>query len=192
MAKLGYAHDTAVIAPGDVFEILPAGTYPVMIVESVMKPTKAGNGQYLELKMQVIDGMYKGRYIWDRLNVQNTSAKAQEIAQAKFSAICVAVGVTYTDDSEAVHNKPMLAIVKVQPEGPDSNGINRQAQQEVAGYKALAGNGPQGSHVAPQVAPATVGHVQQQAPAARAAQQMAPQPQRAAPAQPAWRQAPKA
>ena len=193
MAKLGYAHDTASIPASDPFEILPAGNYPVMIVASEMKATKSGTGDYLELKMQVIDGQYKGRYVWDRLNVRNVSEKAQDIAQKKFSAICLAVGVTFTDDSEDVHGKPMIAVLKVQPEGPDHNGTHRQAQQEVSGYKPMSSEGGgaplQQGGTAPMPQRAVPAGVQQRLATTTSTTTPAARP---APAQPAWRSAPKA
>nr|MBA2479818.1 DUF669 domain-containing protein [Planctomycetota bacterium] len=45
---------------------VPAGKYIAAIVESTMKPTKSGNGQYLEIEYQILDGEHKGRKLWSR------------------------------------------------------------------------------------------------------------------------------
>jgi hypothetical protein len=61
-----------------------------MIVESAVKPTKAGTGKYLQLDWQILEGEYKNRSpLWDRLNIQNPNAVAQKIGQETLSAICL-------------------------------------------------------------------------------------------------------
>lgn len=110
-------------------EAIPPGDYPAIIVESEKKPTKAGTGSFIELKMQIIDGPYKGRHQWDRLNLWNPSEQAVAIAQATLSAICHAVGVMQPRDTSQLHNKPLLVSV----------GTRKDDKQElvntVKGYK---------------------------------------------------------
>ena len=38
------------------------------------QPTKNGGGSYLQLTFQVLDGPYKGRLLWARLNLTNSNA----------------------------------------------------------------------------------------------------------------------
>lgn len=92
---------------------VPAGQYRVHAVESGVKPTKDGKGRYLEIVFQVLDGEYKGRKIWDRLNIVNPNQKTQEIAQRTLSAICHAVGVLKLGNSSQLHHIPLLVRVKV-------------------------------------------------------------------------------
>jgi len=40
-----------------------------------MKPTKTGSGTYLELTFQVIEGQYKNRLLWSRLNLSNPTIR---------------------------------------------------------------------------------------------------------------------
>ena len=47
-----------------------------------MKPTKTGNGQYLQLAFEIIEGEYKNRKVWARLNLENANADAVRIARA--------------------------------------------------------------------------------------------------------------
>ena len=56
------------------FEPIPAGKYLAMITESEMKPTKSGSGSYLQLTFQILEGEYKGRFLWARLNLNNPNA----------------------------------------------------------------------------------------------------------------------
>lgn len=89
------------------------GTYLAQIVDSQMKPTKAGNGEYLALKVEVLEGEHKGRTVYDNLNLNNPSEKAMEIAYQTLSAIGHATGVMNITDSEQIHHKPMRVTFAV-------------------------------------------------------------------------------
>ena len=45
--------DANAVQPQESFEPIPAGWYECMIVESEMKQTKNGTGQYLQLRLDV-------------------------------------------------------------------------------------------------------------------------------------------
>ena len=74
------------------FTPLPAGNYLCSIVESEMKTTKAGNGEYLSLRLDVLSGDYQGRVLFHNLNLKNPSIKAEEIARQQLAQICHATG----------------------------------------------------------------------------------------------------
>lgn len=137
MAQLGF--DASAVEPSAPFEVLPPGKYQVQIVQSEMRPTRAGDGQFLWLEMDILAGPHAGRKLWDQLNLVNRSQQTVEIAQRRLSAICHAVGRLQVADSEELHFRPMLATVKVKPEGPDKQGVHRQAKNEIEGYEPLPG-----------------------------------------------------
>lgn len=117
--------NAANVEPND-FSPIPAGRYLAAIVASEMKDTKAKTGSYLELEFEILEGEYKGRKLWDRLNLANPNEKAVEIAQGTLSAICRAVNVMQPKDSAELHNLPLTVIVAVekrQDNGEDSNRI---------------------------------------------------------------------
>jgi hypothetical protein len=58
-------------APKSDYDPLPKGEYMAMVTESQMKITKAGTGEYLALTMQIIEGKYADRKIWENLNLHN-------------------------------------------------------------------------------------------------------------------------
>jgi len=141
MAQVSF--NAAEVSTESQFSPVPNGDYPVIITESEMKPTKTGAGQYLQLVLEVIEGPYKGRKVWERLNIVNSNQTAVEIAQRSLSQICHAVGHLQLQDSVELHNKPMMAkIVVRQQDGYDDT-------NEVKEYKAYSsGPGP-----APTAAP---------------------------------------
>ena len=115
--------------PDSEFEALPAGEYRAVLIESNKKPTKAANGHLLECKLQIIDGQFKNRTVFDRFNLWNASEKAREIAAQQFAKLCKAVNVPAPKDSSELHMKPVLIKLAVKEyEGRESN--------EVKGYKA--------------------------------------------------------
>lgn len=152
--------DATQVSPESQFAPVPNGDYPVVITESEVKPTKDGAGQYLQLTLEVIDGHYKGRKVWDRLNLWNKNSTAVEIAQRALSQICHAIGVLQVQDTVMLHNKPLVATLAVRAAGGGYDESN-----DVKGYKAYS-SGP--APVAPAVnAPAAQ-------PAAAPAQQAQP------------------
>ena len=128
------------VDPAVDFEAIPAGKYLAVITDSEMKATKSGNGSYLELAFEVIEGEYKGRNLWARLNLDNPNPLTVQIARAELSAICRAVGVMQPKDSIELHNLPLLVTVKCKKREDTGDIVN-----EVKGYarKEAASGTPQ-------------------------------------------------
>ena len=69
MARFDAAFDASGIEPTTAYELLPAGKYSAQIVESEMRVTRNGMGQFLWLMLDILDGPHKGRKIFDQLNL---------------------------------------------------------------------------------------------------------------------------
>jgi hypothetical protein len=122
------------VEPSESFDPIPAGEYLCVITASDEKPTKAGNGSYLELEFEVIDGPYKGRKLWDRLNLANPNELAVKIARATLSAICRAVGVMEPKDSCELHDLPLFVKVRVEKRADTDEPSN-----VIKGYRSRQG-----------------------------------------------------
>jgi hypothetical protein len=142
------AHD---VEPNDNFEAIPAGKYIAAIVASETKPTKTGNGSFLELTFQVLEGEYHGRKLWARLNLDNPNPQAVQIARGELSAICRAIGVMTPQDSLELHNLPMQITVKCKKRD-DTGDINN----EIKGY-APKNAAPSGAQTQQQATAASGG-----------------------------------
>lgn len=118
------------IQPQETYEPLPPGDYVAAITASEMKDTKAGNGKYLELTFQVLEGPAKNRNLWARLNLDNPNQTAVAIAEGELSAICRAVGIMTPKDSNDLHNLPLT--IKVTKKKRSDNG---ELTNEIKGYK---------------------------------------------------------
>jgi hypothetical protein len=103
MANLS-GFDASKVEPND-FGVIPAGDYEACIVNSEMKATKDGTGQYLNLEIQIVGGQYQNRKLFEKLNLVNKNDTAVTIAKGTLSAICRAVNVLTPNDSSELHNK---------------------------------------------------------------------------------------
>jgi Protein of unknown function (DUF669) len=125
--------DANTVEPSADFDPIPAAKYPAVIIDSEMKPTKAGTGSYLQLTFQIIDGVYKNRLLWARLNLDNPNDQARKIAQSELSAICRAVGVLAPSDSVDLHNLPLVIHVRCKKRtdtGELTNEVKGYSQKE--------------------------------------------------------------
>lgn len=122
--------DATQVDPQSPFEPLPDGRYVAAITASEFKATRNGNGQYLELTFEVLEGDHKGRKLWTRLNLKNASAEAVRIAEQELSAICHATGVMRPNDSMELHDIPLVLDVKVAKRNDTGELTN-----EVKGYE---------------------------------------------------------
>lgn len=98
-------------------EAIPGGYYLVCITDSAMKPTKDGAGQYLELKVGVMEGQYHDSVLFDRLNLGNANETARKIAFQALDEILIAQEpirhVKSVTDSSELHGNPMIAKVEL-------------------------------------------------------------------------------
>lgn len=113
MANLA-GFDASQVGDMQTFDALPEGQYVVIATASEMKPTKTGTGKYLQFTLEVLDGPYKNRKLFARLNLVNSNQMAVDIAQRELGAICKAVGIIKPNDSAELHNRPMLVSVGVE------------------------------------------------------------------------------
>ncbi len=133
------------------FSAIPEGQYVVIATASEMKPTKRGDGAYLQITFEVIDGPQKGRKLWARLNLKNPNQTAVDIAQRELGAICRAVNVIKPNDSGELHNKPLLVTVGVEIDDRNREGnIIKKYEPVIAG--GAVGFAPAAPVHAPQAA----------------------------------------
>jgi hypothetical protein len=99
MASFGHTFDASAVEPSNGYDVLPPGKYLGHIVTSEMRVTKDGAGQYLYLELDILEGQYAGRKLFDRLNLINANP----------------VGKLQVNNSEQLHLIPMTLDVRVRP-----------------------------------------------------------------------------
>jgi hypothetical protein len=114
MAIFAQTFDANAVEPSN-YDVFPAGKYLSQIVASEMRPTKDGRGQYLFLELDILEGPFAGRKLFDRLNLVNDNPDTVDIATRTLSSICRATGQMQVKDSEQLHLIPLIADVRVRP-----------------------------------------------------------------------------
>ena len=132
MAQFNF--DASTVTPQAATGPVPAGTYLAQITESDVQPLKSGKGTGLKLTFEIIDGQYKGRRIWENLNIQHENEDTQRISQSQLSALCHAVNVIKLQDTAALHLKPVSIKVAVR----EAQG-QYQASNNIKGYESAGG-----------------------------------------------------
>jgi hypothetical protein len=134
--------DLRQIPPQTALTPVPEGWYKVRIVKSNIKTTAKGDGGYLELQHEVLEGQYQNRIIYWNLNLFNPSAQASEIAYKQLSSIGHCLGVFSLQDQNMpdqvvpqLHNQPyyIWVVIGQGNQGPLNN---------VRGCKDINGNDP--------------------------------------------------
>ena len=130
--------DASKVEPNEPASAVPKGEYQVIIVESEQKQTSKGDGWLMSMVLQIVEGPFKGRKLYDRLNLGNKNEQAVTIARGTLSAICRAVNVMSPKNSEELHNRTLTAVV-------DVSEYQGKLRNEVKGYK------PKKTNVVPPV-----------------------------------------
>ena len=131
--------------PLDDFSPIPAGDYPAVITDSKIKPTKDGRGSYLEFTFEILEGEFKGRKLWARLNLNNPNETAVKIAKSELSSICRAVNVMRPKDSCELHDLPLSITVKLKKRSDTG-----EMQNEIKGYASKSEAAKQSAETAAQ------------------------------------------
>lgn len=112
--------DAGKVDPQRPLDVIPQDDYVAALTASEKKANAKRTGHYLKLTFTVLDGEYKGRKIFDQLNLWHPSAQTVAIAQSRLSAICRAVNKLQPRDSTDLHDIPL--IIAVGHEKRDDNG----------------------------------------------------------------------
>lgn len=118
------------------YEQIPEGTYRAWVIESELRETKAGNGSYLNLKLEIIDGPMKGRTIYTMIMREHPKQKVVDIGNSQLADLCRATGVLAPKRSEDLHEKP-LGIRVVQKLSSYSGEMESKISRFLAEDKAV-------------------------------------------------------
>jgi hypothetical protein len=122
------------------FTPLPAGWYLATIHSAEVRQTKAGNGQFIKLRYDIVGGEHGGRVVSGNLNTKNASEKAQEIGRQQLGELMRAIGLPTIQDTDQLVGGTLEIKLSVRddPQWGVSN--------EVKGFRAA-------NHSAPAAAP---------------------------------------
>lgn len=120
---------------------IPPADYVCQIRSAEIKHAKNTNDKYLNLCWEVLEGQYKGRWIWDNLNLwygqgrevddEEKADKTRKIAASQLKKIVVAAGLrTMPSDSAELCFIPMVCTVRINP-------VGRQPSNMMKNYAAI-------------------------------------------------------
>ena len=140
--------------------VIPKDDYLGQIVSSEMKETRDKTGEFLELEFDVLTPEFKGRKLWTRLNLNNQSAQAVEIANNELATICHAARKPVIQDSVELHLIPMILSVDVE-EGREAVPATASSpakkayppRNKIIGYSPATGGGVQPAGAAKPIPP---------------------------------------
>ena len=169
------------VKPADTFEPLPAGWYRAVVEEAELKPTSAGTGSYLSLKVKILGPTHVDRVVFGNLTYTNPNDKAVEIGQRMISSLCHAINQLQLTDTNQLLGKPFLVKLSIKPavyevEGKPESGTKYEANNDIKAFKADTG-----ASAGPAVSVAGPGAAAHPAAAAQAARAAAPAAAKAAP-----------
>lgn len=128
---------------------LPSGWYTAVVTKTELMPTKAGDGQYLEVTFQVDKNAHPdhgGRNLWERLNLYNKNEKTQAIARGQLRKLQECCGKPVIRNTEELHGCAVLAkVVMIPAQG------EYPAKNEIKDYKPI-GSAVPASPTAPAMA----------------------------------------
>jgi hypothetical protein len=144
MANLGRSYVEAEIPKGNNgdYTPIPDGWYDVTITEANVKATKAGNGEYLSYRCDVVGPTHQGRVVFGMITLRNPNPKAEEIGNQQMGELCRAIGAARLDDSDQLIGKRMA--IKVGTESSEQYGD----KNKIKAMKASNGNAPTSSAAA--------------------------------------------
>ena len=125
----------------DDYALVPAGKYPAMITEVELKDTNAGNGQYLNIRFDIIGAEQSGRVVFTNINIRNPNPKAEEIGAQELGQLCKAIGITgqLTDTEQLTNGTCEIKVtIKDDPQYGPSNQVKGFYSTLAAGCKASA------------------------------------------------------
>lgn len=113
---------------------MPVGDYTVTIIDSEIKQTRKGDGDYINFTFQVAQGEKANRLLWTIANINNPSSEATRIGRETVAKIAKAVGVASPQDTAQLHNIPLVVSVGIKEN--TYNGETKNVNY-IKGYKSL-------------------------------------------------------
>ena len=132
----GYSFDKPIeVTKPNTFEPLPFGSYTVAVSEAGIYERDYGNGiqRGVQLKFEVVEGEYRGRYIFEQLKFEGVSEACKRRSENRIVALAWAAGLPYIHNTSELVDKVVVLDVEIeQREGfSPRNAIRRYRKYEV-------------------------------------------------------------
>ena len=138
------------------FEPVPPGQYVVINRAASLETTTNGNGNYVKIDHEIVEGQYAGRHIFNNINFKNPNPTAVNIGKQRLKELTLALGIhALTDTDQLISDTPIVVDVTVEKtEGYDPQ--NRVKRYVVDLEKSPAKNAEATKAVAEKAKTSTV------------------------------------
>lgn len=82
------------------FEALPPNIYEATITQAELKDTKAGTGQYIKIRYDIVGPTHQGRVVFGNFNIKNPNPKAEEIGRQQLGEMMTAIGIAKVNNTD--------------------------------------------------------------------------------------------
>lgn len=144
MAYIGQEFVTANLPEARNPDPIPAGWYTMRIVEADIKDTKAGTGQYITIRFDVIGPTHEGRVVFGNINISNPSMDAERIGKEQIKGINQSLGIERLTDTDQL----IGGVLQVKVNINKSDGYD--PRNDVRGFKPAEGQYTHSTTSAPQ------------------------------------------
>ena len=137
MAKLNFkASELPVDEKDGDFAPLPAGWYSANIIESELKDTNSGTGQYIKIRYDITGPTHQGRVVFGMLNIKNDNEVAEKIGLQQLLRLMKVIGLEWPpEDTDQFVGNSLEIKLKIKPARGEYGESN-----DVCGYKVGAGS----------------------------------------------------
>ena len=123
------------------YELIPPGTYKVVVDSCEAKRTSAGTGTYVATGLEIVTDSQAGRKLWANFNIENPNEKATKIGRGQFKNFLVSVGkgdAKIQDPAQLVHLQGLTCLAEVEVkkdrDGQVRNNVKKFLGQEELSY----------------------------------------------------------
>ena len=120
------------------FDALPSGEYEVVITDAKMEANKSGAGSHISIKMEIIEGDFAQRLIWENFNIENSNPQAEKIGRASLSSCCLAMGIDNPRDTDELKDIPFRINLGLDRKDPTKNRIKSYIHAGAPAEKSAA------------------------------------------------------
>ncbi len=136
-----YGFDATGIDTSPRANLLQPGDYLFICQKATINNTKDNNGRYIDCEFLVVEGIGKGRKVWNKFNVENQNEQAVQIGKRELALFMASIGLQAFRSLSELTDKPFCGTVgfaKGASEGTEINVIKKfkkQSEYVAAGPK---------------------------------------------------------
>lgn len=104
-------YDATTVPERTPMQLIPNGRYLAIVSDAEWREPQNNNPAYLSLTIEIIDGQFKSRKLWENLNLNHPSDTPQLIARQTLKEICESIALPKPGGSEMLLNKPLCVEI---------------------------------------------------------------------------------